>query len=123
MKIIRRNEVSDVDRNGYLIKRLLTSPFQIPPKDVGFYETSIPRGSKCKEQWHKESYESVYFLTDGEAKLKGEIYEFKKGDLVFLEPGEKHEWLALKNEVVLFAMRFPNLLNDKYTMEDSEDDS
>lgn len=117
MKIIRRKEVKDIDRGGYSIKRLFTKEFQEAPKDVGFYETTIQKGSKCKEQWHKKSYEVVYFLTSGVAKLDGKEYELQKGDLVILDPNEKHEWLAPANDVVVFAMRFPHLIEDKYTNE------
>ena len=115
MEIIRRKEVENIDRGGYIIKRLFTKVFSEPPKDMGFYETTIPKGSRCKEQWHQESYEMVYFMTPCAAILKGEEYTFEKGDLVILDPNEKHEWLAPDHDVVVFAMRLPHLLEDKYT--------
>ncbi len=120
MEIIRKNEISEEDRGGYFIKRLLTKKFGKFPEDVGFYHTAIPKGSKCKEQWHKLSYEAVYFLTPGHAKLEGKMYSFEVGDLIVLDPNEKHEWLAIDNDVKVFAMRFPNLLQDKYTNEDAD---
>ena len=120
MKIIKRDEIIDEDRGGYFIKRLLTQIFKEAPLNAGFYETTIPKGSKCKEQWHKKSYEAVYFLTSGVAKLNGKEYKFSSGDLVVLEPNEKHEWLAIENEVKMFAMRFPNLLDDKYTAKEEK---
>jgi len=115
MEIVRRKEVEDIERGDYRIKRLFTKIFQKLPENVGFYETTIPKGKVCKEQWHQQSYEVVYFLTHGSAKLKNETYTFEKGDLVILNPGEKHEWQAVDQDLVVFAMRFPNLLKDKYT--------
>ena len=120
MKIIKRSNIKDEDRGGYIIKRLLTKEFDNLPENVGFYETTIPKGSKCKEQWHKKSYEAVYFLTSGTAKIDGKEHRLNQGDLVVLDPNEKHEWLADENEVKMFAMRFPNLLDDKYTTEEEK---
>lgn len=94
---------------------MFTKAFTDKPSDVSFYETTIPKGGVCKEQWHKLSYEVVYFLTPSAAKLEGKDYTFEKGDLVILDPNEKHEWTAPDNDVVVLAMRFPNLLDDKYT--------
>jgi quercetin dioxygenase-like cupin family protein len=117
MEIIRRNDVDTIDRGGYLIKRLFTKVFKNPPQDVGFYESTIPKGEICKEQWHKESYEAVYFLTPGVARINGEEHKVGVGDLVIVDPGEKHEWRALDKDLVLFALRFPHLIEDKYTSE------
>ena len=116
-EIIRRKDVDNIDRGGYRIKRLFTKIFQEPPSDIGFYETTIPKGGVCKEQWHEKSYEIVYFLTPGSAKLKDQVYTFDKGDLVILDPGEKHEWQATNQELIVFAMRLPHLIEDKYTTE------
>ena len=117
MEIIRKNEVKEEDRGGYYIKRLLTKKLGKFPEDLGFYHTAIPKGSKCKEQWHEKSYEAVYFLTKGSAKLNGKMYSLEAGDLVVLDPNEKHEWLATENDVSVFALRFPNLIHDKFTTE------
>ena len=115
MEIIRRNDVEDIDRGGYSIKRLFTKAFQEAPGDIGFYETTINPGEVCKEQWHQESYEAVYFLTPGAAKLKGEEHTFETGDLVILEPNEKHEWRATNQKLVVLALRMPHLIEDKFT--------
>jgi len=115
MEIIRRREINDVDRGGYIIKRLFTKEFETPPEDVGFYETTIPKGGICREQWHNKSYEAVYFLTPGLARIDGKEYVLEKGDLVIVDPAEKHEWCALDQDLVVLAMRFPHLLEDKYT--------
>ncbi len=115
MQIIRRTEVADVDRGGYIIKRLFTKAFKEAPSDVGLYETRIPKGSVCKEQWHNKSYELVYFLTPGHALLDGKEYVLGVGDIVIVDPGEKHEWRAVDQDVQVFALRFPHLLDDKFT--------
>ena len=115
--IIRSKEINSIDRGGYIIKRLFTKVFKDAPRDAGFYETTIPKGGICKEQWHKKSYEVVYFLSPANAKIEGNEYYLGKGDLVILDPGEKHEWRAIDRDVTVFAMRFPHLLDDKYTAE------
>lgn len=118
MQIIRRKEVEDIDKGGYVTKSLTTKIFEEPPKDMGIYESRIKKGDKCREQWHNKSYELVYFATKGKAKLNGKIYNFEPGDCVILDPGEKHEWIAENNEVVLFAIRFPHLLDDRFVTEE-----
>ena len=92
MKIIRKSEIENIDRGGYIIKRLFTLAFDKSPNDVGFYETTIPIGGICKEQWHKKSYEAVYFLSSGEAIINGENFKLAKGDLAIVYPGEKQVW-------------------------------
>jgi len=115
MEIIRKSEIKNIDRGGYIIKRLFTLGFDIMPKDVGFYETTVPVGGMCKEQWHNKSYEAVYFLSSGEAIIEGKSFKLEKGDLAIVYPGEKHAWCPIDEELLLFAMRFPHLIEDKFT--------
>ena len=57
----------------------------------------------------------IYFLTTGHGKIVGKDYTFDKGDLLILDPGEKHEFTAPDNDVTVLALRFPHLPDDKFT--------
>ena len=114
---IRRDEIIDEERGGYKVKNLLSGKFNFSIEDIAIYETNIPFGGKCKEQWHRQSYELVYFLTQGVGKINGKEYRFDIGDLVMLSPDEKHEFRTIDQEVRVLAIRFPDLPQDKYTSE------
>ena len=69
MKIIRISEVTNENRKGYSIKRLFTECLSKNPKNVGFYETTIPKGSKCSEHYHSNLDEIIYFITKGKMRF------------------------------------------------------
>lgn len=123
MKIVRKNEVEILDRPGYKTQMLLDYVFEssakglAPSKNIGVYCTTVKKGGKTKEQYHKKSWELIYFLDPAEARLAGKIHKFDKGDLVMLEPNEAHEILAVYGDVEVFAIRFPHDVEDKYYTE------
>lgn len=112
MKIIRLNEISEENRNGYTIRRLLTEPLHHNPENIGFYLTTIPASSKVKCHFHPLAIEIIIFLTSGTIKSNKEIYRFSPGDLAVISPREKHEIVA-DSEVKLMAVRIPNFPDDK----------
>jgi quercetin dioxygenase-like cupin family protein len=115
MKIIRNKETIIEDRGGYLVKKLHVGEFREKLEDAVFFETSINVGGKFKEQWHKKSSECIIFLSDGLAIVDGVKHECKKGDLLWIEPGEKHKFVAAEEDLKMIAIRFPNLPDDKFT--------
>ena len=120
MKIIRANEIKNEPRVGYKVKKLLGIKFEKAIDTAVFYETTIPLNGDFKEQWHKQSYESIYFLTSGMAIIDGKEYEFEKGDLLFLHPNEKHKFIATNGDLIIQAIRFPDLPNDKFVSDLNE---
>lgn len=116
MKIIRKCNQAEEYRNGYYVRKMLSEKIELGKfslESIAEYITTIPRGSKCKEQYHQYSYETVFFLDPGIGIINGEKYEFEAGDNLFLEPGDRHEFQATENELKLFAIRIPDLPNDK----------
>lgn len=116
MKIIRLNGISEEDRNGYTIKRILTEPLKHNPENIGFYLTTIPALSEVKCHFHPLAVEMIIFLTSGTIKSGQETHHLSTGDLVVISPKEKHEIIA-DNEVKLVAVRIPNFPDDKVTCE------
>lgn len=113
MKIVRLNEVPDEERRGYSIKRLFTHTLAKNPENVGFYQTTIPKGSAVKNHYHKDLDEILYFITKGRVKVGSKTYSFNPGDMMILSPGDQHEIIADAEEVRLIAVKLPNIVNDK----------
>ena len=65
MKIIRIKDVPVEVRGGgsYSIKRLFTESLSKNPQNVGFYETTVPKGSVCGHHFHENLDEIILFLT------------------------------------------------------------
>jgi len=115
MKIIRYKDVPDEIRGGgaYSIKRILTEKLNYNPDNIGFYQTTIPPGSKVAGHYHEHLDEAFIFLTKAKVILEGKEYHFEPKDLVFLKGGEKHEIIAEDEEVVLIALKLPDHKEDK----------
>ncbi len=113
MNIIRLKDVSAEEREGYSIKRLFIESLSCNPENVGFYETTVPKGSICKQHYHEKLDEIIMFLTKAKMKVEKDIYNFEPGDMAILKPGDKHEFIAEENEIKLIAVKLPNIVEDK----------
>jgi quercetin dioxygenase-like cupin family protein len=113
MKVVRTGEVPDEDRGGYSIKRLITENIQGNPENMGFYLTTIPPGSSVRMHIHPKGLEFLVFLTKGTVSDGVRKVEVGPNDIVYLDPGEKHEISAGGEEARLIAIRCPNFPDDK----------
>ena len=113
MKVIKINDIPVEDRGKYSIKRLFTEKLNHKPENVGLYETTIQPGKKVKYHYHANLDEVIIFITDGRMKIEGEMRTFSPGDLVFLESGNAHEIYADEKEVKLYAIKLPDIKEDK----------
>lgn len=115
MKIIRKKDTAIADRGGHIVREIGFIDFPRDIRDAVMFETTLPRGTNFTEQWHEQSSELIYFQSRGSVQVDGNRYDFKRGDILHLKPGEKHKLIAEKNDLHVIAIRFPNLPNDKYT--------
>lgn len=113
MKIIRLRDIPIEQKKGYSIKRLFTESLSYNPENVGFYETTVPKGSICKHHYHEKLDEIILFLTKTKMRVEKEIYNFEPGDIVIFKPRDKHEFIAEENEIKLIAVKLPNIIDDK----------
>lgn len=113
MKIIRLNKISEEERDGYFIRRLLTEPLRRNPENIGLYLTTIPASSKVECHFHPLALEIIIFLTNGTIETNEKAHGFYPGDIAILQPKEKHEIIAGTQEVKLIAVRTPNFPDDK----------
>ena len=113
MKVVRFSEIAEEERDGYVIRRLLTESLGHDPENAGFYLTTIPARGKVKCHSHTSALEIILFLTDGAIATHEDSSDFDPGDVAVLQPGEQHEIAAQAQEVRLIAVRLPNYPDDK----------
>ena len=58
-------------------------------------------------------YEIIYFITKAKMRVDDEMFSFEPGDMVFLNPGDKHEFVAEDDDIRLIAVKLPNIVDDK----------
>lgn len=119
MKIIRINEVPIENRGDYSIKRLFTENLNHKPENVGLYETTIHPGNKVTYHYHSNLDEVIIFITKGRMKIGKKMHLFSEGDLVFLEKGRAHEIYADDTVVKLYAIKLPDIKEDKVLPDNS----
>ena len=114
-KIIRLNEIADEFSEGgnYSIKRLFTQTLTTNPKNVGFYQTTIPPGKRVSDHCHTSLDEFLYFITPAIVKIGEKEEHLETGDLMILFPRTFHEIIAQGHEVRLIAIKIPNIIDDK----------
>ena len=113
MKIIRLNHIPNEERDGYFIKRLFTHQLEKEPNNVGFYQTTIPKGSIVKGHYHANLEEVLYFITKAKVKSESLTFSFEPGDIMILSPGDWHEIIAEEEDAKLIAVKLPNIVDDK----------
>jgi len=59
--------------------------------------------------WHQHDWEHENFVLEGEGALKieGGLKKFKPGDVLFVEPMEKHQFQNLGDEILKFLCLIP----------------
>lgn len=113
MKIIRVEEVERKRRSdGRIVQKLCIYPFKKAAKDSILLIVDIPKGCAEKEHYHTESVEIFYFLKNAKVEVNNETYRLAPGDILFLDPHDKHRVVADENSVKLLVIKLPSL-NDK----------
>lgn len=80
---------------------------------MAFLEVVIPAGSKASEHYHENFTEVFYLLTPMRAKFNGQEYNLPSGSLVVLDPGDRHEEYADKENICYLVFKLPEVENDK----------
>ncbi len=93
MKVIKPGEKEWEDNSGYSKKTLFD---QIGKEGVVFQKVMIKPGETVKSHYHKKQTEIFYFFSDFASWLiNGERMTPVKGEILIIEPNDKHE---VKNE-------------------------
>jgi hypothetical protein len=114
MKIFKSNELkTDKRPDGRKIKQIGTISLNQKADNLHFLEAYHPSNFTEGQHGHKKSYEIFYFFDPAKYEINGEIYEINNGDIVVLEPGDKHGALEKNNETNILVIRIPWIEDDK----------
>jgi len=92
MKIIKTTDKQWVDMQGSYSKKVLLNDEELKHKGVFVQEVKIKPGETAKEHYHKKQTEIFYFLSEnGYWVINGEKVTFKIGEILVIEPFDKHE--------------------------------
>jgi quercetin dioxygenase-like cupin family protein len=112
MKIIRRKEIDIKHRpDGRVVNYYPAIDMPPDTKQIGFITVDTPKGCVEDLHTHPVSTEIFYHLTPGKVEVNGEVQELEAGDIIILEPGDKHKQTA-DNDIKIVALRIP-LSSDK----------
>ena len=114
VKIFRAADAEELARAGYSARYLADVKFRKSIEDGGFIWVTIPAGTVTAPHAHAELEEAFVALTTLSMHIDDRTLHLEPGDIVLVEPGEKHSFSASKNsESRVLAIKFPNLKNDK----------
>lgn len=118
MKIVKSLNKEWADKEGYSKKIFLNE------KDLNFpgaliQEIKIKPGQTAKSHYHKKQTEIFYFLNEnGYWIINGEKKYFKKGDVLVIEPSDKHIVVNdTQDDYLYVAFKFAYEENDLYWSE------
>jgi len=115
MKIIKSQNKEWLEKEGYS-KRIFLDEKDLNHPGSLVQEIKIKPGETAKEHYHKKQTEIFYFLTEnGYWIINEEEMSFKKGDVLVIEPLDKHTIINnTKEDYIYLAFKFNYDPNDSY---------
>jgi len=119
MKIIKSEDREWLEKEGYS-KKIFLDEKDLNYPGILVQEIRIKSGDEAKEHYHKRQTEIFYFLTEnGYWIINKEKYFFKKGDILTIEPFDKHAVLNDSTEDYIYlAFKFNYIPEDLYQAND-----
>ena len=112
MKIIKQNSKDWEEKRGYSKKIFLTPEDLDSPTNL-VQEIKIKPGEECAEHYHKKQTEVFYFLNaNGYWIINGVEQRFEKGDVLVIEPHDKHKIINDTQEDYLYIAFKVNYVDD-----------
>jgi oxalate decarboxylase/phosphoglucose isomerase-like protein (cupin superfamily) len=107
MKVVKSEDKEWLEKKGYSKKIFLDEKELNYPGSL-IQKIKIKPGEGAEEHYHKKQTEIFYFLTEnGYWIINGERMNFKKGDVLVLEPFDKHITLnESKQDYIYIAFKF-----------------
>lgn len=115
MKIIKNAETKWQKKKGYS-KKILLEEKELRKSGGLVQEIKIKAGETAKIHHHQKQTEIFYFLTaNGYWIINGEKKTFKIGDVLVIEPFDKHEVINDSNkDYIYLAFKYDYNPNDFY---------
>ncbi len=113
MKIFRRNETERASRAGYAAEYIADIALTNPIDSAGFILVTVPKGSSTTPHAHAELEEVFVALNRVRIGVDDSIIGLELGDIVLVEPKEKHWIQSFDEDARMLAIKLPNLKEDK----------
>ncbi len=114
VKIWRASDVKMIGMAGYGRKYVADVEFKESLKNGGFIYVKIPGGMKTHPHAHGILEEVFIIMNRTKMSVGGQLLDVDHGDVVLVEPGEAHSFETPEgDDVVVIAIKFPNLKDDK----------
>jgi len=114
VKVYRASEAEVKSRAGYGAKYVADISFKNPVENAGFILVKIPPTMKTNPHAHGKLEEAFMIMNPTIMGVDETLYELDEGDVVLVEPGERH-WFQTPDggAVTIIAVKLPNLKDDK----------
>ncbi|MFW9803308.1 MAG: cupin domain-containing protein [Candidatus Thorarchaeota archaeon] len=114
VKVYRASEVDLKGRAGYGVKYVADIGFTSPIENAGFILVKIPPDKKTTPHAHGYLEEAFVIMNPTRMGVDETLYDLNEGDVVLVQPGERH-WFETPDgeDVTIIAVKLPNLKNDK----------
>lgn len=115
MKIVKSKDKQWLEKQGYS-KKVILDEKDLKQKDSFVQEVKIKAGQTAKNHYHKIQTEVFYFLTEnGYWIINGKKMSFKTGDVLVIEPFDKHEVVNDTSKDYLYlAVKYDYAPDDLY---------
>tara|TARA_B100000315_G_C14497847_1_gene550916 strand:+ start:876 stop:1235 length:360 start_codon:yes stop_codon:yes gene_type:complete len=114
MKLINFENAETIFRDdGRTIKKLCYQELGMSIDNLEFIFVKHPKNFTEQRHSHQKSFEIFYFLDSAEYYINGKEYNVLEGDLIIFEPGDIHGGIPTENEVRLFIISAPKIIDDK----------
>jgi quercetin dioxygenase-like cupin family protein len=116
VQIYRSNDAELISLAEYGRKYVADIRFRAPLDTAGVIYVRIPAAYKTTPHTHMSLEELFVIMNSTRMGVNNDVYDLEEGDVVLIEPGEQHWFKAPdENDVVIIAIKLPNLKNDKVT--------
>ena len=119
VQIFRANDTEEIVKKGYTARYVADVEFRENLDSGGFIIVNVAAGTKTEPHKHGKLEEVFVILSDMKMYIDSTMYELGKGDVVLVAPNESHSFEAPENSSAsIMAIKFPNLKNDRISMDD-----
>lgn len=114
LEIYRANEAEPKKRVGYTATYVADIKLKQEIDTTAFIVVHIDAGARTEPHAHQSLQEAFVFLDVTEIGVDGKTYSVGPGDVVLVDPGEKHWFSAPADRNISFlAIKLPNIPDDK----------
>ena len=110
-RIYKLDESEFISGGGYERNYVAEIIFKEPPVTANFIQVKIPKGIITTPHVHEEFEEAFVIQSRIKIGIDDELFDVREGDIIFVEPGEKH-WFdnSESGDTKIVAIKFNKLI-------------